>query len=61
MTVSQMLQSMTSAELAEQMAFDSLKDESYRKRLEAERERIQSLTLSPEERAAEFKKLFKGK
>ena len=61
MTVSQMLEAMTSDEIAEQMAFDALKDDDFRGRLERERDRIQSLELSPEERSAQFKKLLTPK
>jgi len=61
MTVDTMLRSMSSADISEQMAYDALKDEDYRKKLENERERVESQELTPEERAARFKQMLRGK
>ncbi|MDX1464497.1 MAG: hypothetical protein R3215_02185 [Halomonas sp.] len=61
MTVTQMLKSMTSAELAEQMAFDSLKDEKYREKLEAEADAERWARMTPEEQGAEQRRRLMGK
>ncbi len=61
MTVSQMLRSLTSDELAEQMAFDSLKDEKYREKLEAAADAERWAAMTPEEQGAEQRRrLFGG-
>lgn len=60
MTVTQMLRSMTSDELAEQMAFDSLKDEKYREKLEAGFEAERWARMTPEEQGAEQRRRLLG-
>lgn len=60
MTVSQMLHSMTSDELSEQMAYDSLKSEKYREQLEADAEAERWAQLTPEEQGAEQRRRLMG-
>ena len=59
MTVSEMLARMDSAELAEQVAFDALKDDDFRKRLTQERELEQSRQQAVDERKEAFRQLVR--
>jgi len=59
MTVSEMLARMDSAELAEQIAFDALKDEQFRERLTKEKELAESREQDVDERKQAFLELVR--
>lgn len=59
MTVSEMLARMDSAELAEQIAFDALKDEEFRERLTKEKELAESRQQAVDDRKEAFRQLVR--
>jgi hypothetical protein len=52
---------MTSSEITEHMAFDSLQDKDWRERLQAEMRKEEQAALSAEERAQKFMRFFNAR
>ena len=58
-TVPELLRTMSSSEITEHMAYDSLQDKDWRERLEAEMRKEKQAALSAEERAQQFMRFFR--